>query len=149
MAYEFDAVIIKVEGGGAYVEFPYDVEKEFGTKGRVPVRATFDGIGYRGLLVRMGAPCHIIGIRSEVQRRIGKGPGDTVRVTIEKDDEPRTVEVPPDLEEALDGDPEAKEIFERMSYSHKREYVEAILEAKRPQTRAKRIERTIEMLKDK
>ena len=66
-----------------------------------------------------------------------------------KDEGPRIVEVPPDLQEALDKDPEARAVFEKMSYSHKREYVNAILEAKRPETRQKRIDRTMHMLKGK
>jgi hypothetical protein len=82
--YEFDAVLKKVPDiDGAYVEFPYDAKAEFG-KGRVKVHATFDGAPYDGSLVRMGTPCHIIGVRKEIRSRIGKQPGDTVRVTIEE-----------------------------------------------------------------
>lgn len=82
--YEFDAVIRKVPDiDGAYVEFPYDVRAEFG-RGRVKVRAVFDGVGYDGSLIRMGTPGHIIGLRKEIRARIGKGPGDTVRVTIQE-----------------------------------------------------------------
>ena len=84
MRYEFDAVVMKVPDiDGAYVEFPYDVRTEFG-KGRVKVHATFDGVPYTGSLVRMGTPCHIIGIRKEIRSQIGKQPGDVVRVTIEE-----------------------------------------------------------------
>ncbi len=80
--YEFDAVIQKVPDlDGAYVEIPFDVKATFG-KGRVPVCATFDGEPYEGSLVRMGTPCHIIGIRKEIRARIGKQPGDSIRVTI-------------------------------------------------------------------
>lgn len=80
--YEFDAVIQKVPDiDGAYVEFPYDVKAEFG-KGRVKVAATFDGVPYEGSLVRMGTPCHIIGILKDIRRQIGKQPGDTVHVTL-------------------------------------------------------------------
>ena len=62
--YEFEAVIQKVPDiDGAYVEIPFDVKAAFG-KGRVPVAATFDGEPYEGSLVRMGTPCHIIGIRN-------------------------------------------------------------------------------------
>ena len=78
----FEAVIKKVPDiDGAYVEIPFDVKAEFG-KGRVPVAATFDGEPYEGSLVRMGTPCHIIGIRKEIRAKIGKQPGDTVRVTL-------------------------------------------------------------------
>lgn len=80
--YAFDAVIKPVPGiDGAYIEFPYDVRKEFG-KGRVKVFATFDGAPYEGSLVRMQNPCHIIGIRKDIRAKIGKQPGDTVSVTI-------------------------------------------------------------------
>lgn len=80
--YEFDAVIRKVPDiDGAYVEFPYDVKKEFG-KGRVKVYATFDGAPYEGSLVRMGTPGHIIGLRKDIRAQIAKQPGDSVHVTI-------------------------------------------------------------------
>jgi hypothetical protein len=82
--YEFDAVIQKVEGiDGAYIEIPFDVKQEFG-KGRVPVTATFDGEPYEGSLVRMKTPGHILGIRKDIRAKIGKQPGDTVKVTLEE-----------------------------------------------------------------
>lgn len=82
--YEFDAVIQKVEGiDGAYVEFPFDVRAEFG-KGRVKVSATFDGEPYEGSLVRMGTPCHILGIRKQIRAKIQKQPGDTVHVVLKE-----------------------------------------------------------------
>lgn len=81
---EFDAVIQKVPDlDGAYVEIPFDVKAVYG-KGRVPVHATFDGEPYDGSLVRMGTPCHILGIRKQIRALIGKQPGDTVHVTIEE-----------------------------------------------------------------
>lgn len=80
--YEFDGVIKKVPDiNGAYVEIPFDVKAEFG-KGRVQVRATFDGETYKGQVVKMGTPCHIIGIRKDIREKIRKQPGDTVHVTL-------------------------------------------------------------------
>ncbi len=80
--YEFEAVIKKVPDiDGAYIEFPYDVREEFG-KGRVKVHATFNGVEYNGSLVKMKTPCHIIGIRQDIRKQIGKQPGDTIKVTI-------------------------------------------------------------------
>lgn len=77
--YESRAEIKKVDGiDGAYVEIPFDVKAKFG-KGRVPVIATFDGVPYEGSLVRMGTPCHIIGIRKDIRARIGKQPGVTIK----------------------------------------------------------------------
>ncbi|MFV0395325.1 MAG: DUF1905 domain-containing protein [Coprobacillaceae bacterium] len=84
--YEFDAVIKKVDGiDGAYIDFPYDVKKEF-NKGRVFVTATFDGIEYKGSLVRMKTPNHIIGIRKDIRSKMNKQPGDTIHVTIQERD---------------------------------------------------------------
>ncbi len=84
LVYEFDAVIQKVPDlDGAYVEIPFDVKATFG-KGRVPVHATFDGHPYDGSLVRMGTPCHIIGIQKAIRKTIGKQPGDTVHVTLQE-----------------------------------------------------------------
>lgn len=82
--YEFTAVIRKVPDiDGAYVEIPFDVREEFG-KGRVKVHATFDGVSYDGSLVRMGTPCHILGLRKDIRARIGKQPGDTVAVRLQE-----------------------------------------------------------------
>ncbi|WP_041140320.1 DUF1905 domain-containing protein [Beduini massiliensis] len=82
--YLFDAMILKVpDMDGAYIEFPYDVKKEF-NKGRVKVEATFDGYLYLGSLVRMKTPRHIIGLRKDIRKAIGKQPGDIVHVTIKE-----------------------------------------------------------------
>ncbi|WP_185259757.1 DUF1905 domain-containing protein [Anaerocolumna chitinilytica] len=81
---EFDAVIKKVPDiDGAYVEIPFDVKERYG-KGRVPVHATFDGEPYDGSLVKMKTPCHILGIRKEIREKIGKQPGDMVKVTLQE-----------------------------------------------------------------
>jgi hypothetical protein len=80
--YEFDAVIRKKpDMDAAYVEIPFDVKKEFG-KGRVLVHALFDGEPYDGQVVKMGTPCHIIGLRKDIRARIGKQAGDMVHVTL-------------------------------------------------------------------
>lgn len=135
-------------GGGAFVRVPFDVEQAFGKK-RVPVQATIDGEPYRGTLVRMGYPCHILIVLKEIRQKIGKDFGDEVEVTLEEDTAPRVVEVPEDFQQALDGNPAAKAAFEKMSYTHQKEHVNAILEAKREETRRSRIEKAIEMLKSK
>ena len=80
--YEFDAVILKSpDMDAAYIEIPFNVKEVFG-KGRVPVSATFDGEAYDGQIVKMGTPCHIIGIRKDIRAKINKQPGDTIRVTL-------------------------------------------------------------------
>lgn len=82
--YEFEVEIKKVPDiDGAYVEIPFDVKQEFG-KGRVKVKATFDGVEYDGSLVRMKTPCHIIGLRKDIRAAINKQAGDIVQVTIQE-----------------------------------------------------------------
>ena len=82
--YNFTAVIQKVpDMDGAYIEIPFDVKAEFG-KGRVPVSVTFDGVPYDGMLVKMGTPCHIIGIRKDIRAKIGKQAGDSVAVVLQE-----------------------------------------------------------------
>lgn len=65
----------------AYVEIPFDVKTVYG-KGRVRVNATFDGYPYTGSIVRMGLPCHILGLRQDIRQAIGKQPCDSVYVTL-------------------------------------------------------------------
>lgn len=143
---KFSATIEQGDRGGAYVTIPFDVEGVFGEK-RPAVRATFDGVTYRGSLARMGGPHHVLGLRKEIREAIGKGVGDVVEVTVEPDTEPRVVEVPEDLRAELLKYADAEAFFAGLSYSHRREYVEWIEEAKREDTRARRIAKTIEMLR--
>jgi hypothetical protein len=142
---EFRAVIQGVDGGGAYVDIPFDVERVFGRK-RVPVHALIDGESYRGSLVRMGGPHHMLLVRKDVREKIGKGPGDEVHIVVEEDTEPRVVDVPEDLERALGTNRAAREYFDGLAYSHRREYVKWITEAKRDATRVSRIEKAVAML---
>lgn len=88
--YEYETTICDADWtGGAYVAFPYDVRKEFG-RGRAKVHVTFDGVPYDGSVVNMGVKnadgsiCYVIGIRKDIRARIGKQPGDLVRVTVQE-----------------------------------------------------------------
>ncbi len=86
--YKFKTKIHAVpQKGGAYIEFPYDIHKEFG-KGRVKVHVTFNGIPYEGSIVNMGVKndygsiCYIIGILKSIREQLGKSEGDVVEVTV-------------------------------------------------------------------
>jgi len=144
--YQFKAVIEDAGGGGAYVTVPFDVEKTFGAK-RVKIKAMIDGEPYRGTLVRMGSPQHMLPVLKEIRERIGKSIGDIVTIELEEDFEPRMVDVPPDLQSALEADSAAQAAFNRLSYTHQKEYVRWIMESKRDQTRQKRVQQAIEMLR--
>ncbi len=146
--FEFDAVIKKNPGVDAgYIDFPYDVKKEFGGKGRVKVKASIDGFLYRGSLVKMGGDCHWLGITRELRKSTGKEPGDTVHVIIEEDTEERLVEIPKDLLKLMQKEPGLIEHFNKLSFTHRKEYVRWIDEAKKADTRKRRLFKAIEMLK--
>ncbi len=95
----------------------------------------------------MGPDCHILGVLKEIRAKTSKNFGDTIEVIVEPDLEPRVVEIPPDLAKALKQEKTAAAYFNSLAYSHQKEYVGYILEAKREETRAKRIAKTIEVLK--
>ncbi len=142
--YEFTATILNHEGkDAAFVEFPFDAEKEFGSRGRIKVRATFDGVEYRGSLVKMGHPCHCLGITKDVRRRIGKTHGDTVHVVLRLDTEPRVVDPPEDFLAVMAEFPGTFDRFRKMSYTHQKELVAYICEAKKQETRDRRIHKAI------
>jgi hypothetical protein len=147
MKHRFTAPIEDAGRGGAYVTVPFDVEEAFGSK-RPKVRATFDGVPYRGTLVRMGGPRHFLPILKGIRERIGKGLGDAVEVTLEADTAPREVAVPGDLAAALAETPEARAFFDGLAYTHRREYVRWIEEARRAETRARRVARAVAMLRE-
>jgi hypothetical protein len=144
---EFDAVIQRadVTGSSAFVEFPFDVPATFGVKGRVPVTATFDGADYRGSLVTYGGPRHLILVLTELQERIGKRAGDSVHVALKLDTAERRIELDQDIEDALAA-ASALEKFRALSYSHQREYWLWITDAKKPETRDRRIQKMLTLL---
>ena len=143
----FSATIQNAGGGGAFVEVPFDVEAVFGSK-RPRVKAMIEDIPYRGILTRMGTDYHMLIILKEIREKIGKTFGDQVRITVEPDTEPRVVEIPAELKKAFRAESEAKAFFNRLSYTHQREYVMWINEAKREETRQRRIVKAIGMLKE-
>lgn len=142
----FKAVIQNAGGGGAFVEVPFDVEKEFGSK-KPKVKASIEGIPYRGTLVRMGSDCHLLLVLKSIREQAGKTFGDEIKVTVEPDTEERIVEIPAELKKAFRTEKDAKAFFDTLSYTHRREYVMWINEAKKEETRQSRIAKTIGMLK--
>jgi hypothetical protein len=141
----FKAKLEEGQGGGVFVRVPFDVEEVFGKK-RVPITATIDGEPYRGTLVRMGLPDHCLGVLKAIREKICKQVGDDVRISLEEDTAERKVVVPADLTSALRRHKEARAFFETLSYTHQKEYVQWIEDAKKEQTRKTRVERTVEML---
>jgi hypothetical protein len=140
----FEAVIQSAAGGGAYVEVPAEVITALGGGGRIPVEATFDGLPYRGSIASMGG-CMALGILKQIRTDLDKGPGDAITVTLSRDTAERTIAVPEDLATALEA-AGAREAFDNLSFSHRREHITAITDAKKPETRARRIAKAVEMI---
>lgn len=141
---QFEAIIESGAGGGAYVAVPGEVVAALGGGGRIPVAAAFDGVEYRGSIADMGSgPC--LGVLKAIRTELGKQPGDRVVVTVARDDAERTIEVPDDLAAALRTSGLA-DAFAELSYSRRREHVTAVTEAKRAETRARRITKVVEAL---
>ncbi len=147
MKQEFKAVIKQHENkNAAYIEPPFDVNEVFGAK-RVKVKATFDGIPYRGSIVYMGG-CYLLGLTQDIRNKIGKGFGDEITVTVEKDEEERSVEIPEDFADAMKNYKNALSNFEALSFTAQKEYVSWIISAKRPETRLNRIRKAAELLEE-
>jgi len=143
---EFTATIIDPGGGGAYVEFPFDTVTLFGTTGRVPIKVSFDGVPYQGSMLRMGTEKHIIIILKKIREEIQKQANDVVQVSLELDEDLRQIQIPADVQEALDLNQKAAAQFYKLSYTHQKEYVDWIIDSKKEETRQRRIEKMIQKL---
>ncbi|MGN7865502.1 YdeI/OmpD-associated family protein [Chryseobacterium sp. 22458] len=145
---EFKAVI-KQNGtmNAAFVEFPFSTEELFNKKGQVKIKAIFDGtVEYRGSLAKMKSDCHILGLTQEIRKQLGKTFGDEVFVSLMEDKEERAVDIADDITTVFNENPEAKIMFDKMSYTHKKEYIRWIEEAKKPETRENRKIKMIQMI---
>lgn len=138
------------EMNAAFVKFPFDTEKLFGTKGQVKIVATFDGIAeYRGSLANMGQGCHVLGLTKEIRKKINKNFGDKVNVELIRDLQERTVVIPNDAQALLDANRDAKDFFDTLSYTNRKEFIVWIESAKKDETRAKRLAEFFVKLKNK
>ncbi len=140
---------LKAHGpGGAWTSLPipFDVEKVFGTKARVAVHGTMNGFGFRTSLLPNGDGTHDMPVNKEMQKGAKAGADDTVSVVMALDDEPRTVEVPDDLQAALKKNAKAGKAFADHAYSKRKEFADWITESKKPETRARRVEKAVELL---
>lgn len=142
---KFETILEKHENMDATgITIPFDVEEVFGQK-RVPVKVRINDAEYRTTVMRMGGR-YMMAVPKAFRDAAGVKAGETITVTMEKDTEKRAVEVPQDLAAALESSG-LSEVFSKMSFTHQKEYVNSINDAKREETRVRRIEKTIEMLK--
>jgi len=134
----------KTKLGSGFVELPFDARKEFG-KARPPVRISINGYSFRSTIAVYGGR-YYVPVRRERREAAGVKPGDIVQVTIAPDTEARTVEPPAELAAVLAKNGPARAQWESLSYTHKKEHAEAILQAKKPETRARRVQKILEKL---
>lgn len=113
---------------------------------RFPVAATVNGFRWRTTVVRMRDE-FMFGLSKEIRAQAGVEAGDTVEVVLELDREERTVDVPAMLADGLAADAEAAAAFEKLAYTHRKEYARWIDEAKREETRARRVAQALEMIR--
>ena len=132
--------------GERHVVVPLDVRALWG-EARPPVRGTVNGVPFRSRLAVYGGET-MLGLTNAFRASAGIVEGDEVEVVVERGDEPREVEVPPALQAQLDADEIARAAFEKLSFTHRREYANWIAEAKREETRDRRAGRAIEMLRE-
>lgn len=114
---------------------------------RFPVHATVNGYTWRTSVARMGGE-FLVGLNRAVREAAGVEAGDTVEVALELDAEPREVEVPEALATALAEDAKARTAFDALAYTHRKEFARWVAEAKRDQTRERRVVQAIEMLRE-
>lgn len=143
---KFKTTLLQAKGMNATgIEIPTEIVEGFGQGKRPKVVLTFKGHTYRSTVAVMGGK-FMIGVPAEHREAAGASAGDKIEVLLELDTAPRIVEVPDDLAAALKK-AKLQAAFDALSYTHRKEHVRAINEAKAAETRQRRIDRCLDMLK--
>ena len=143
----FSGTLEEGRGGGAFVVLPDNVLESLGTGSRFRVTGTLNDVNFDSSTMGMGGGRVCLGVHKATREAAEVEIGDTVNLEVELDTRPREVVVPDDLAAALSRDASIQAAFERLSFTHRREYVEWVTGAKRDETRARRIEKTLERLR--
>lgn len=141
---------VLIQGAGktaAGMEIPDEVVTALGAGRKPPVRVTIGSHTYRSSIASMGG-VFMLGISNENRARAGVAAGDVVDVDIELDTEPREVVVPPDFRAAINAESEAARFFDGLSYSNRLRHVLAVDDAKTPETRRRRIEKSVALFRE-
>ncbi|MPZ48843.1 MAG: DUF1905 domain-containing protein [Dehalococcoidia bacterium] len=144
---KFRATLLQSGKTATGIEVPPEVVSALGSSKRPAVRVTIGSHTYRNSIASMGG-VFMLSVSAENRAAAGVAAGDEVDVEIEIDNEPREVSVPADFSAALDADPEARRFFDGLAYSHKLRHVLSIDGAKTPETRQRRIEKSVSTLHD-
>ncbi len=132
--------------GWVCLNLPKYASGKLGSRGRVPITGSINGFPIRTSAFPVAGRTHMILVNKDMQQGANVGAGDRVNVVIEVDTKPRTVKVPADVKKALARSPAAKAAFEKLSYTHRKEYVRWIEDAKKDETRARRIQKAVATL---
>ena len=132
-------------GGGRWIEVPFDAKSVFG-EARPAVAGTLNGTPFRGRLSVYGGVTYL-GLNKEVRESAAIEVGDSVDVVLDRDESPREVEIPKALLTAFERDSAAKAAFETLAFTHRKEYARWIAEAKKEETRERRVAKALVMLK--
>lgn len=137
-------VSILQDGAMCAIPVPFDPKEVFG-KVRAPVAVTINGHTFRSTIARMGGET-FIPLRKSNREAAGVEGGDRVKVRIAADTEARVVDVPVDLAQALKAEAGLWNLWQALSYTHQREWVESVLGAKKPETRRRRVAKVVSVL---
>jgi len=143
----FTGILEPTDQGGALVPLPPEVVEALGGT-RVRVMGTFAGLEFASSTMPTGGGKAALGVHKATHEEARVHFGEKVEIVLERDDRERPIEVPPALATALDADPEARQRFERLAPTHRREYARWVAEAKREETVRRRVEETLKRLRD-
>lgn len=138
---------VKLEAGGkggVFFTLPLRESTKFGVRGRLAVVGSINGHPFRSSIFPIGDGTHYMAVNRGVREGAKVAAGDNVKVLMQEDRAPRTIELPPDLDKALSKS--ARTNFDKLSYTHRKEYVQWVEAAKRPETRTRRIEQVLARL---
>lgn len=144
----FRTTLVGEGDSAAGIEVPPEVVESFGKGKRPPVRVTINGYSYRSTVAVYGG-VFMVGVSKANRTQAGVAAGDEVDIDMELDTEPRVLAVPADFAEALDRDPEARAFFDGLSYSNRSRFTLSIDDAKTPETRQRRIDKSVATLHDR
>lgn len=135
-------------GGGCLVPVPREVAAKLGLRGMPKIQAVIAGQPYRGSLMPMGDGTWCLGVLKSIQEAAGVGFGDTVDVLLELDTAPRTIDPPPDLARLIARDKKMAASWEKLSFTNKKEMAQSLEQAKKPETRERRLAAAMARLKN-
>ena len=137
----FSAKLERPPGVGTwtFLTIPFDAVEEYGIKGQIRVKGTINGKAYGSSLLPHGDGSHYLVVGKPIRDSVGVTEGTLVQVVLECDTQPRKVSLPKDFRQALSQDIKVRSAFNKLPFSHQKEYVEWIESAKKPETRLRRI----------